>query len=79
VAARRWPGVPVVHQLQVSTTDSRHLRQLGIASYGISTWPISRQDAVTGHGPHGPDERCPLRWWTEGVQFMRELTRELVR
>jgi acetylornithine deacetylase/succinyl-diaminopimelate desuccinylase-like protein len=79
VAGRLFPSVPTIDSLMLGTTDSRYLRQVGIAAYGTAAWPASMEDELSGHGPHGPDERCPLRYFKDGVRFLRELTRELVR
>jgi acetylornithine deacetylase/succinyl-diaminopimelate desuccinylase-like protein len=79
VAARLWPGVPVVPTMGTGATDSRHLRSIGVLAYGVSVAPTSKVEAISGHGAHGPDERRPARWLPDGARYLRELTYELAR
>ena len=51
-------------------TDSHFFRNLGIASYGVSPFPISEADS---RGVHGNNERLSLDALTFGVQFMYEI------
>jgi acetylornithine deacetylase/succinyl-diaminopimelate desuccinylase-like protein len=78
-AAKLWPGVPVSHSMSAGATDSRHLREIGVAAYGISTAPITLSDALAGHAAHGPDERRQVRWLGDGVRYLKEITLALVR
>ncbi|HZS40012.1 MAG TPA: M20/M25/M40 family metallo-hydrolase, partial [Polyangia bacterium] len=78
-AARLWPGVPVADSMSTGATDSRHLREIGVPAYGISTAPITLGDALSGHAAHGPDERRPVRWLGDGVRFLKEITLTLIR
>ncbi|HEY4219797.1 MAG TPA: M20/M25/M40 family metallo-hydrolase, partial [Myxococcota bacterium] len=66
VSAKIWPHVPVVATLSTGTTDSRHLRAIGINSYGIGVSAVSKADSLLGHGAHGPDERRPSKWLGDG-------------
>jgi acetylornithine deacetylase/succinyl-diaminopimelate desuccinylase-like protein len=79
VAARQFPGVPVVPTMTLGATDSRHLRAVGMHAYGISATPIALDETRAGHGAHGPDERRPVAFLAPGVRFLRELTLELAR
>jgi acetylornithine deacetylase/succinyl-diaminopimelate desuccinylase-like protein len=79
VAARLWPGVPVVPTMGTGATDSRHLRSIGILAYGVGVAPTSKVEAISGHGAHGPDERRPAKWLPDGARFLKELTYELAR
>lgn len=77
-AARKlWGDVPVLTTLQPGATDSRYLRQVGIAAYGIHTAPGSLDDQRKGFGAHGANERRPVRWLADGVRFLDEVTRSL--
>jgi acetylornithine deacetylase/succinyl-diaminopimelate desuccinylase-like protein len=78
-ASKLWPGVPVVPSLSPGATDSRHLREIGVQAYGISVAPFTLEEALAGHGAHGPDERRPVRWLADGVRFLKEITLELTR
>jgi acetylornithine deacetylase/succinyl-diaminopimelate desuccinylase-like protein len=74
-----WAGAPVVTTMGTGATDSRHLRAIGIRSYGVSVSPATRAEGLSGHLAHGPDERRPARWLPEGAEFLRRLTYELAR
>ena len=58
-------------------TDSRHLRRIGVRSYGISPTMASRAESKAGHVAHGPDERRPIKWMDPGATFFREVVRTL--
>ncbi len=74
-----WGDVPVAHSMGTGATDSRHLREIGIESYGLGGAPGTRDDARAGRAAHGADERRPIRWIGEGVRFLREVTLQLAR
>jgi acetylornithine deacetylase/succinyl-diaminopimelate desuccinylase-like protein len=74
----RFPGTPVVPSLSPGTTDSRHLRNIGIKAYGVTPGVGSRAEATAGHGAHGPDERRPIKWMEPGAEYFREVVRTLV-
>ena len=79
-AARKlWGDVPVSHQMQTGATDSRHLREIGIQSYGLGGAPGTREDERAGRAAHGADERRPIKWIGPGVLFLREVTLQLAR
>jgi acetylornithine deacetylase/succinyl-diaminopimelate desuccinylase-like protein len=60
-------------------TDSRHLREIGIQSYGLGGAPGTQDDQRSGRAAHGADERRPIKWMGEGVRFLREVTLQLAR
>ena len=74
-----WGEVPVSHAMGTGATDSRHLRAIGIQSYGLGGAPGTLEDARAGRALHGADERRPIRWLGEGVRFLREVTLRLAR
>jgi acetylornithine deacetylase/succinyl-diaminopimelate desuccinylase-like protein len=74
-----WGGVPVSHSMGTGATDSRHLREIGIQSYGLGGAPGTQDDQRAGRAAHGADERRPIRWMGEGVRFLREVTLQLAR
>ncbi|HEX2572053.1 MAG TPA: M20/M25/M40 family metallo-hydrolase [Polyangia bacterium] len=76
VAARMFPEARVVHTMGLGASDSRHLRGVGVAAYGIATAPATPKELFTAHGP---DERRRERWLAPGTRFFRELVRELTR
>ncbi|WP_394835416.1 M20/M25/M40 family metallo-hydrolase [Pendulispora rubella] len=79
IAGKTWPGVPVVGAMGTGATDSRHLRAIGIAAYGVSVSPISKKESLSGHGAHGPDERRPTKWLADGARYLQDLTMDLAK
>jgi acetylornithine deacetylase/succinyl-diaminopimelate desuccinylase-like protein len=53
-----------------AATDSRHLRNEGIASYGVWPHPV---DYFSTRGIHGTDEKLRLDWFLQGVQLMERI------
>jgi len=74
-----WGGVAVSHSMGTGATDSRHLREIGIQSYGLGGAPGTQDDQRAGRAAHGADERRPIKWIAEGVRFLREVTLQLAR
>ena len=74
-----WGEVAVAHSMGSGATDSRHLREIGIESYGLGGAPGTREDARAGRAAHGADERRPIKWMGDGVRFLREVTLRLAR
>ena len=74
-----WGEVAVSHSMGTGATDSRHLREIGIQSYGLGGAPGTQEDQRAGRAAHGADERRPIRWMGEGVRFLREVTLQLAR
>ncbi len=71
IAARMWPGVPVVPTMATGATDGRFLNHAGIATYGFSAM-FGDPD---GNGAHGLNERIRVRSVYEGRDFLHELTK----
>lgn len=74
VMEQMFPGTPVIPSMSRGSTDSRHLRALGIASYGISPFPMTDADSLRAHGI---DERIPVASLEVGVEVMYRLVVEL--
>jgi acetylornithine deacetylase/succinyl-diaminopimelate desuccinylase-like protein len=74
-----WPGVPVVPTMSTGASDSRHLRAVGMAAYGVGVSPTTKAEGLAGHGAHGPDERRPAKWLGDGARYLHDLTYELAR
>lgn len=77
VAARVFPQAEFATSMGTGATDSRHLRQVGIHAFGISTAAVRGEDVAKGLVAHGPDERRPVRWIEEGTRFLEEIVLEL--
>jgi acetylornithine deacetylase/succinyl-diaminopimelate desuccinylase-like protein len=75
VTQEMWPGVPVIPSMANGATDSRYLRQAGVASYGIGPYPMTEAD---GTRAHGIDERLPVASARAGLEFVYRLTTDLV-
>ena len=69
-AHARHPGVLVTTPPLAGFTDSHFFRNLGIASYGVSPFPISEADS---RGVHGNNERLNLDALTFGVHFLYDV------
>ncbi|WP_394825388.1 M20/M25/M40 family metallo-hydrolase [Pendulispora albinea] len=79
IAPQIWPEAPVGAAMGTGATDSRHLRAIGIAAYGVSVSPISKKESLSGHGAHGPDERRPTKWLADGARYLHDLTLDLAK
>jgi acetylornithine deacetylase/succinyl-diaminopimelate desuccinylase-like protein len=69
VAARMWPGVPVVPLMDAGASDNAETRAAGMPSYGIPDVFIDINDDRS----HGRDERLPVASFYEGVDFYYRL------
>jgi acetylornithine deacetylase/succinyl-diaminopimelate desuccinylase-like protein len=69
VAARMWPGVPVVPLMDAGASDNAETRAAGMPSYGIPGVFIDINDDRS----HGRDERLPVASFYEGVDFYYRL------
>lgn len=76
VAQAMWPGLPVLPVLDAGASDSRFLRQLGIAAYGLSPLPGFESD---DYHIHGEDERVPVASLRTGVEFLHRWVLALAR
>jgi acetylornithine deacetylase/succinyl-diaminopimelate desuccinylase-like protein len=78
-AKKLWGDVRVLPTMTAGGTDSRYLRQIGVAAYGVSVAPGTLDDQRKGFGAHGANERRLVRWLPDGVRFLREVTLALAR
>jgi acetylornithine deacetylase/succinyl-diaminopimelate desuccinylase-like protein len=69
VAARMWPGVPVIPGLVPGSDDSRFLTPAGIPTYGIS----GEFRGADGDGTHALNERIRVDVLYEAREFLYEL------
>jgi len=75
VAATIGGEAPVLPVMIGGITDSRYLRQRGIAAYGFSPFEL---EAIELLRVHGPDERIPVATFDAGVERMKRVVRALV-
>ena len=79
-ATKVWGAeVTVLPMLSAGATDSRYLRQAGIAAYGIHVAPGTLDDERHGFAAHGANERRPVRFLAGGVRYLEEITLALAR
>ena len=71
VAAKLWPGVPVVPSLSTGATDGRFLNAAGLPTYGLSGMFIDPD----GGGVHGLNERIRVRSLYEGRDFLYQVVK----
>ena len=74
LAAKFWPGVPVIPLMSLGATDSRFIRKRGIAAYGLNPIALSETDGLRAHGV---DERIPIASLRPGLEYFYELVVEL--
>ena len=65
IAAKMWPGAPVLPEMETGASDSIYTIAAGLPSYGISGVAIDADDIRA----HGKDERLPVQSYYDGVDF----------
>jgi len=65
VAAKLWPGAPVMPIMELGASDSVYTSNAGIPSYGICGVAINRDDERA----HGKDERVAIDSYYKGLEF----------
>jgi acetylornithine deacetylase/succinyl-diaminopimelate desuccinylase-like protein len=71
VAAKLWPGIPVLPVLQAGATDGAFLAPVGIPTYGV-TGMFGDPD---GNGVHGLNERIRVTSLYQGRDFLFDLVK----
>jgi acetylornithine deacetylase/succinyl-diaminopimelate desuccinylase-like protein len=71
VAARLWPGTPIVPTMSTGATDGKHLNAGGIPTYGL-TGMFGDPD---GNGVHGLNERIRVKSLYDGRDFLYEVAK----
>jgi acetylornithine deacetylase/succinyl-diaminopimelate desuccinylase-like protein len=75
ITQQLWPGVPVVPAMGTGATDSRFLRNAGIAMYGVSGLFVDPAD----YRAHGRDERVGVQRVYEAREFLYRLVKRLAQ
>jgi len=65
LAAKMWPGAPVLPEMETGASDSIYTIAAGLPSYGISGVAIDADDIRA----HGKDERLRVESFYDGVEF----------
>ncbi|HZP86476.1 MAG TPA: M20/M25/M40 family metallo-hydrolase [Burkholderiales bacterium] len=73
ITQEMWPGVPVVPAMGTGATDSRFLRNIGVAMYGVSGIFVDPAD----YRAHGRDERVEVQRVCEAHEFLYRLVKRL--
>jgi acetylornithine deacetylase/succinyl-diaminopimelate desuccinylase-like protein len=71
--AQFWPGIPLVPVMSTGATDSRFLRNAGIATYGHSGLGVEMFD----NRAHGKDERLSVKSFFDGQEYLYRLVKAL--
>jgi hypothetical protein len=69
VAAKLWPGIPLVPSMATDATDGRFLNAAGLPTYGLTGMFLDPD----GNGVHGLNERIRARSLYEGREFLYEV------
>jgi acetylornithine deacetylase/succinyl-diaminopimelate desuccinylase-like protein len=67
VAAKQFPGIPVVPFMSTGATDSIQLRLRTVQAYGLLPFPLAEEDFLR---MHADDERIPIASFRKGVDFL---------
>ncbi len=73
-AQKLFGAVPVIPTVGAGASDSRFLRQIGIAAYGIG---VVAKPEEQQHGAHGPDEGAPVEGFEIGTRWLRAIVDDL--
>jgi acetylornithine deacetylase/succinyl-diaminopimelate desuccinylase-like protein len=65
IAAKLWPGAPVIPEMETGASDSIYTIAAGLPSYGINGVAIDSDDVRA----HGKDERLRVDSFYDGVDF----------
>ena len=71
VAAKYWPGAPIVPRMSLGATDASFLTPVGIPTYGLSGM-FTDPD---GNGVHGLNERIRVSSVYKGRDFLYEVVK----
>ena len=69
LAAKQWPGIPVIPLMQAGATDGMYTRSSGIPTYGVSAIESNPEDVRA----HGKDERVSVESFYKAAQFWLDL------
>ncbi len=73
IAARHWPGTPIIPIMETVASDGIYAIQAGIPTYGVCPVLIERDDIRQ----HARDERIPVSSFYTGLDVYDELLRLL--
>jgi acetylornithine deacetylase/succinyl-diaminopimelate desuccinylase-like protein len=73
LAAKMWPGTPVIPTMATGASDSVYTMAAGMPSYGISGVALEMSDIRA----HARDERLPVDSFSRGLDFYYQLIQSL--
>jgi acetylornithine deacetylase/succinyl-diaminopimelate desuccinylase-like protein len=73
LAAKMWPGAPVIPTMATGASDSVYTMMAGMPSYGISGIALETNDIRA----HARDERLPIKSFYGGLDFYYEFIKSL--
>ena len=73
--SERWPGLPILPEMETGASDSLRTMAAGIPSYGFSGTAIDRNDVRA----HGRDERLRVDSFDDGMEFFYRFLKILTR
>jgi acetylornithine deacetylase/succinyl-diaminopimelate desuccinylase-like protein len=73
LSAEMWPGVPLNAAMSAGYTDSRWVRNAGIAAYGVS----GLFSDPGNNGVHGRNEQIGAKALLDGKEFLYRLVKRL--
>ena len=76
VSKRIVPDAPVVPVLLTGATDSRFLREKGIACYGIHPCPTTDEERATVHNHNERVRVASVKW---GVTWLHDIVVEIAK
>ena len=74
IAAKMWPGAPIVPSMAVGASDSIYTNAAGLPTYMVSGSALARDDVRA----HGQDERLGVQSFYDGVDFFYEYLKAVV-
>jgi acetylornithine deacetylase/succinyl-diaminopimelate desuccinylase-like protein len=74
IAAKMWPGAPVVPSMAVGASDSIYTNAAGLPTYMVSGSALARDDFRA----HGQDERLGVQAFYNGVDFFYDYLKAVV-
>ena len=74
VAAKYFPGTPVVPHITSGYTENQRYRPLGMVAYGFNPYTATEEE---GHTEHGNDERIRVEEVRRGPRILLDVVAEL--
>ncbi|NOT08566.1 MAG: M20/M25/M40 family metallo-hydrolase [Gemmatimonadales bacterium] len=73
LAAKYWPGIPVIPEMSTGATDGLYTRNAGIPTYGVA----AIFDDMNDSRAHGRDERVGVKEYHLAAEYWYEMVKRL--